>query len=278
MMPKKPKPIYFVSDPNSDRPAPGYRRLVAELPFLGNTAAVALDTPEARIGLADIMPAAWAISEHLTDLAVAEVLARGETIPCRKGCKECCRAFLVTCSPPEAFRILDDIQSLSPPARRRFLSSLSSAADQYAKSGVAQAAARNSDDHNAASNVELSAAYWRKTCFDCPILRDGACGLYGSRPTACREFLVTSDPELCTTYKPTRVPIPFSMEMTLSIWAGQIEQLKPTLVPLPNILAWSGNKTTRAARTWRAIGAVQSFLDILTDRAKTAADKQEQSP
>ena len=156
------------------------------------------------------------------------------------------------------------------------MTALQSAAVKYAKSGVAQAAAaRDPDDPNAATNIDLSAAYWRETCFDCPMLRDGACSLYGSRPTACREFLVTSDPELCATYKPTRVPLPFSMEMTLAIWAGKVEQLKPTLIPLPNILVWSANKNARASRTWRAPGIVQTFLDVLTDRAETAAAKEQ---
>lgn len=246
-----------------------------DLPFLDGTETVTLDVRDARMGLSGIMPAAWAISEHLTDLAVEREIAQGGEISCRKGCDECCRAYFVTCSPPEAFRILDDVNSLGSSAKQRHLSSLAVAADRYAKSGVAQAAAaRDSDDSNAGSNIDISAAYWRENKFDCPILRDGACSLYESRPTACREFLVTSPAELCASYNPARVPIPFSMEMTLSIWAGRIEQLKPTMIPLVNILAWSTNKATRAARTWRAPQIARTFLEVLTERAETAAERK----
>jgi Fe-S-cluster containining protein len=268
-MPSKPKPICFVSDPDAERPGPGYRRLTADLPVFEETATITLDVPDARVGLADIMPAAWAISEHLTERAVARVHARGETIPCRKGCKACCRSFFVACSPPEVFRMLDDIRALRPPETQRHLLALTASADLYAKSGVVQAAAAMdiSHDQRAATHANLVAAYWRKTSFDCPLLRDDACSLYASRPATCREFLVTSPPELCVTYEQIRVTLPFSMVMALAIWAGQVEQLPPRLVPLPNILVWSANKTTRATRTWRAPAIAQTFLDVLTDRA-----------
>ena len=271
-MPKKSKSIRFVPDPDAGPPPMGYIRLTTSLPFFEDTVQIALDVPDGRMGLADIMPAAWAISEHLTDLTVARVIDRGETIPCAKGCKACCRAYLVTCSPPEAFRLLDDIQSLRTSERQRCLAALQASAEQYARSGVTEACASEDipADQREQAVSNLTAAFWRKTCFDCPILRDGACSLYGSRPTACREFLVTSPPELCAEYKPTRVPLPFSMGMTLSIWAGRIEELKPSLIPVVNVLAWFANKSARATRTWRAPAIVQTFLDVLTKRATTA--------
>ena len=31
----------------------------------------------------------------------------------------------------------------------------------------------------------------------CPFLEDGACSIYEHRPTPCRQYWVTTDPELC---------------------------------------------------------------------------------
>jgi hypothetical protein len=70
---------------------------------------------------------------------------------------------------------------------------------------------------------------------ECPFLVDDACGIYQERPFICRQFLVTSPPELCDDplVKPVRpVPVPIRPLRAMVAATGALTGERERVVPL----------------------------------------------
>ncbi len=75
----------------------------------------------------------------------------------------------------------------------------------------------------------------------CPFLENESCGIHPLRPLSCREYLVTSPPELCN--DPAKngvagVHLPLKMSRALFRMGGELEQDRRGWIPLVFLFAW----------------------------------------
>jgi hypothetical protein len=98
----------------------------------------------------------------------------------------------------------------------------------------------------------------------CPYLEDEMCSIYESRPSACRELLVTSPAELCQDFVRNPVtPLPVSMRITsiLGLVWGTLTDSPPRLIPLPVALEWVERHEEESQRTWPGSSLLDQVLD-----------------
>ncbi len=249
--------------------------LSADVPFAGERLGVAVTVPPGRARLADVVGVARGLCDRFTEVVIRRAAEAGAAVSCFKGCAACCTSFLVPVTVPEAFRLLEDLRELPPGRRRRIEVALAAGTRKIEHADLAEALAGLDPADPAARTrqVDLAGEWWSRERFTCPLLRaaDGACGPYAHRPIPCREFLAVSDPALCAENRETRLRRPFAMHAVLSAWAARMEGTRPTLILLPNLLAWLGDHPLRPRRTWPARELVDAFLATLTEIATRSA-------
>ncbi len=223
-------------------------RARVRLTILGEDREVAVPEPPGKARLADLLPVSRAISDEATSMAVERERAEGRTPSCREGCAACCRQ-LVPISVVEARAIAETVEAL-PDARRkatreRFaeaVAKLEALGLLDAREGPGRAtlrAAGTTSDRKAAW-AEVVARYFSAK-IPCPLLEDERCSLYEQRPLVCREYLVTSAPELCAKLGAARVvPRPLPGSEALATAARELLDEGWPLLPLPLALEWSG--------------------------------------
>lgn len=105
-------------------------------------------------------PASAAAKMQAAFDAAAKVHAPLSKLACKKGCGYCCYG-IVTISAPEAFRLAAWVQARGPDAVAKF------------RAAAAAPAGKTSKERHGAK-------------LPCPLLHDGACSAYATRPIACR--------------------------------------------------------------------------------------------
>jgi Fe-S-cluster containining protein len=148
---------------------------------------------------------------------VAQVEAEGERVSCAKGCSACCRAQPVPITPPEAFALARLVERLPEPRRTAVRSAFAAAVERVRAAGLYDTYMHREQEvtHEAAMAV---ARRYLALAIACPFLKDDACSIYTERPFVCRQYLVTSPPDLCAApldnaVKPVRAPATFAGAM-----------------------------------------------------------------
>jgi Fe-S-cluster containining protein len=261
--------------------APAGRVLVeGQAPYLGQVAVFRAAVPAGPATLADAAPLARAICDDLVRRVIRGVQDAGGKITCSKGCGACCSSFLVPMTVPEAIRLIEELQALSQGRRRRLHPRFLQAERKLAESDLPGQMA-SLDPNDPASTLQqrdLAGKWWSENRFPCPLLAGNDCGLYGSRPIPCREFLALSDPRCCATNTETRVRRPFSMHQVVSAWAAEFEGTRPTLVLMANLLGWWQHNAERAKRTWPGPILIRRLMEILAQTARKAVAGSRRSP
>lgn len=213
--------------------------------LFGEDHALDLPAPAGAATLADLLPAARALSRIATELAVARVEAEGARVTCRAGCAACCRQ-LVPISVVEARALAGAVAAL-PAARRAAVRDRFQAAvraleglgllDPAAPPGRTSLRSALADPRRGWS--EVSARYFAAH-LPCPLLEDERCSLYEDRPLVCREYLVTTPEERCAALGAARaVPRPAPGSEILATAARELTGEPLPLLPLPLALEWS---------------------------------------
>ncbi len=209
-----------------------------------------ITVPDAAVPAAEVMPALQGLVN-----AVVEAAEMGKAISCRKGCGACCRQ-LVPVSRTEGERLLQVIEAM-PPERRQTLEARFAAAEVAIEAGGLK-------ERQGRTDRELSTAYFALGV-PCPFLEEESCSIHPERPLVCREYLVTSPPELCAGPKqegvaPVAVP-------KVSIAARGLQEDNDEWFPLALLLAWARTRPRRVARRtgpdW-----VQRFLKRLSSAGR----------
>jgi Fe-S-cluster containining protein len=167
--------------------------------------------PGKLCGAEALLPDLRRLAGQVTDHAVEAVAKEGQRVSCAKGCGACCRQ-MVPVSPVEA-RELARIVAAMPPARAAAVRERFAAARRRIE--AANLGPQGNPDEDQAVFGPYSLAYFRQGV-PCPFLEDESCSIHPERPLVCREYLVTSPPEVCSTIgagRVRRVPVP------LSVWA-----------------------------------------------------------
>ena len=119
----------------------------------------------------------------------------------------------------------------------------------------------------------------------CIFLEDGACSIYEHRPAACREYLVTSPPELCqdTEKNPVEeLSNPLRAGTVLSILWAKLMGGPVRLIPLPVVFEWVERHRSLLERTWNGLDLFDQALEglgkFLKQSLKSTSGKNPKDP
>jgi Fe-S-cluster containining protein len=225
----------------------------------------AIDVPTGLIPITAIVPVTRRLGDEAAQLEVQRAIEAGQTISCRMGCAACCR-MLVPLSAPEAFALRAYVEQLSTDRQTHLLSRLSDRKDSLKRAGLWDRLNDVAEANRSVPDEELdpiNQSYYALR-IPCPYLEDEMCSIYESRPSACRELLVTSPAELCQDLEQNPVtPLPVSMRISsiLGLVWGTLTSSPPRLIPLPMALEWAERHEEESRRTWSGSSLLDQVLD-----------------
>ena len=147
-----------------------------------------------------LLPLLREMEEEIVDRASRASADRGEPVSCRAGCGACCRQ-IVPISKTEAHVVRELVEAMPEERRATIRARFEQVTKKLEEAGFGDLARgelpRDVRDRKGDAPTELGLAYM-KLGIACPFLEDGSCSIHLDRPLACREYSVTSPPELCT--------------------------------------------------------------------------------
>jgi Fe-S-cluster containining protein len=220
-----------------------------------------VDAPD-RMRLDEVLPVLRKIDDQLIGIAAR---LDGGTVSCAKGCSACCKVQPVPVTPAEAYALLLLVEALPEPRRGAIVERFEQAAARLRESGAAEGYLEGSgagSDAEARANAERYLALG----LACPFLEDDVCGIYGQRPFACREYLVTSPAEYCTDplRKPVK-PVANVLRPAAAVLAVEAEfsGSRPFTIPLTLALIYAVRRREELQRTYPAVLVLNRAVDRL---------------
>lgn len=221
--------------------------------------------PEGPARLDELLPTLRAIDDRLIEAAVASHEAAGEHISCHKGCSACCRVQPVPVTPQEASALARLVDSLPEPRRRTVRAAFAVAVERLRAAGLYDLFMRR-DPTVTREDATAAARGYIELRLACPFLVEEACSIYPDRPFVCRQYFVTSPPELCAApldnpVKPVKAPARFATALLKA--AEAISGRAQYTVPLVLALDYAGENREELARTHdakTAFGKVFGYL------------------
>ena len=218
-----------------------------------------------RARLADIVPAARAISAKITDIATERIYCHRGHIPCHMGCPACC-SYLVSLSIPEVFCFNREVflkpKHLSSHIMRTYLL----AASQIIKHRPPSLPPEQSFSDESANLSELhSLSHWYANLnLVCPFMYNNQCTIYQQRPLVCREHFVTGSVHGCKGGhgEAQVVELPVRMANILCQFTREL-CAADDVVMIPLALAWYEKNKKLDERTWPAVKMVKLFTELV---------------
>lgn len=203
-----------------------------------------LETPDGPHRLVDLAYQVLGLSSVAAEMGERAAARKGAAVSCDKGCGACCRQ-LVPVSPPEAVMLRELVESLDEPRKSTIKHRFVQAVAQLERSGVL----RKLEEAGNPLLYKAEEAYFLQK-IPCPFLENESCGIYESRPSRCREYLVFTPPERCADpyrNKIGRLPVSMHLNEALAwLWASMSGQ-KPRYIPLTLAMKWTKeNQKTQA--------------------------------
>jgi Fe-S-cluster containining protein len=240
-----------------------------DLTIEGTRLAAEISVPTAPARLSELVPLFHSLADAVVGASIKSVESQGRSISCSNGCAACCRQ-LVALPEAEARRIRDLVEGLPEPRRSTIRARFAEAIRRLESSGLVE----RLRDFAALSNQEQN-ALGRDYFFEkiaCPFLEQESCSIYHDRPFACREYFVTSAPELCNNPFDNLVA---GLALPVQVWplivrmgqtASEAGSGPFTWIPLLLVLEWAeahpDHSATRPAPEW-----VQEFFERLCRRS-----------
>ena len=205
----------------------------------GATLRATVQLPASRTTLTELLPILQGIENTILDQVAVEAEAAGRPISCRAGCGACCRQ-LVPLSLFEAEAMTKWLKTLPEDRiaalRQRFHVALSALRDAGVIDRILDGKWMNDEETNTRLNLDYFYAG-----VPCPFLEDESCSIHPIRPLSCREYLVTSSPELCKdpgAHAIAGLQLPVRLSKTLFAFGRHIEKDQRGWIPLVFLLAW----------------------------------------
>jgi len=233
--------------PDAFHPALKIITLAIETPD-GQLPPARVQVPDIPMKLTSLIPPIQQLCNGIVSLAIRREINRGARISCKKECGVCCRQ-LVPLSPPEAFFLLDYVGGFSPERERMIKARFRAIKEAMEADGLIERLKRIGDtqEHKA-----LGGDYFRMGR-PCPFLEDNSCSIHPHRPFSCREYNVTSPPELCQdpiNYGVKPIWIPRSMMAATARLAAELYQTPLVTIPLALALDWAKEHEAYGQRKW----------------------------
>jgi Fe-S-cluster containining protein len=165
------------------------------LSLSGVRVGVEITVPTRAVGLGEVLPAFRSLAGMIVDQAERTEVAEGRKVSCRKGCGACCRQ-LVPIAEVEARQVLALVEGLPEPWRSEVRARFVEASRRLDQAGL-----RDGILHPGRLTLDQARSigmdYFRLG-IACPFLEDESCSIHQDRPIACREYLVTTPAEHCS--------------------------------------------------------------------------------
>jgi Fe-S-cluster containining protein len=171
---------------------------------------VEMTVPAGPVAVEDVLPILHGLGSLFATRATARAEAEGREVSCRAGCGACCRQ-LVPVAPAEARALARLVEALPEPRRERVRRRFDAALDALEPLGLMERLDQNRGDRQRIAREYFAAGV------ACPFLEDEACSIHADRPLSCREYLVTSPPELCAALSPGIEKAPLEARPSLAL-------------------------------------------------------------
>jgi Fe-S-cluster containining protein len=183
----------------------------------GRPVPVEARVPDRAVRFDELLPALRQMDDRLIDAAVADREAAGERVSCSKGCSACCRTQPVPITPPETLALARLVDALPEPRQSAVRAAFAAAVTQLRTADIYDVYMRR-DPAMTRETAIAAVRRYMTLALACPFLVDEACGIYADRPFVCRQYLVTSPPDLCAApldnpVRPVRAPAAFASAM-----------------------------------------------------------------
>ena len=224
-----------------------------------------VEVPTGFVPIVSIVPLLHRLGDAAQALVEQETRDAGRQISCGKGCAACCR-MLVPVSAPEAFALKHYVLTLPEERRHALMSKLADTHVRLQQAGLLDRLMEVAEDDGPRSDDELEPINqdYYALRLPCPFLENECCSIYDHRPSACRELLVTTPPELCLdlAHNPVQ-PLPVSIRMStaLAMLWSDLTASPGKLIPLPIALLWADRHTDEHDRRWPGMVLLEKALD-----------------
>jgi Fe-S-cluster containining protein len=224
-----------------------------------------LEVPAGQITLTQLLPVLQTFDSGIVGHIAAQAAAVGRPVSCRAGCGACCRQ-MVPLSIFEAEALYEWFLTL-PKARqaeleKRFHDGLLALRD----AGILEQLLEKDwlFDMKAVSRISIN---YFHVGVPCPFLENESCSIHPIRPLSCREYIVTSPPELCkdpSVNDVVGVLLPLKPSAALYRLGQQLEEEGRGWFPLIFLLAW-GKKGMKPGDYLTGTGQelLRTFIDQL---------------
>lgn len=202
-----------------------------------------ITAPRGPTRLSGLLPILHEVTNQVVDAAVQDVEKTGERVSCCAGCGACCRQ-LVPIAEVEARDIARVVSEMPEPRQSQVRARFAAAQEKLTAAGLWQRLedrARWTEEEGRSMGMD----YFRAG-LPCPFLENESCSIHPDRPSACREYLVTSPAENCAAPSATNidlVPVPKTWP-AMALFDKRPEG-SPFLrwVPLSLALAWAESQS-----------------------------------
>ncbi len=174
---------------------------------------------------------------------------------------------------PEAFLLYEYLAGQPKDRRESVLARFDSTKEVLHANGFGERSLLP-EENNEKDVVGLAIDYF-KLGLPCPFLEAESCSIHPFRPTACREHLVTSPPEMCSVpgeragtevlyniqIRPVLAPV--SLTQALATLYAQLHGTVPVLLPLPLALDNAAEQREAREMKYPAEDLFSSFFAIL---------------
>ncbi len=225
--------------------------------------------PVGRTTLTQLLPILQNLENVIVDKVGEEARSAGKRISCRAGCGACCRQ-MAPVSLFEAEALSAWMGSL-PEVRRteleqRFQRALSALRD----AGVMEKLLAGDWALDEERTTQLAIDYFHAGVA-CPFLEEESCSIHPMRPLSCREYLVTSPPELCrdpSAHEVSGVRLPMKLSRALYAFGQEMTEDARGWIPLVFLVAWGRRGATPGEYV---AGSGREVLRAFLERAATVS-------
>jgi Fe-S-cluster containining protein len=233
----------------------------------GRPVPVEARVPGRAVRFDELLPALRTMDDRLIDAAVAQSEAAGDRVSCSKGCSACCRTQPVPITPPEAFALARLVDALPEPRQTAVRSAFAGAAEQLRAADIYDIYMQR-DPATTRETALAAVRRYMSLALACPFLENDACSIYLDRPFVCRQYLVTSPPDLCAApldnpVRPVRAPAAFASAMLKA--AETLSGRTQYTVPLVLALDYAAANRGDLERTYEAKAGFGEVMKALKE-------------
>jgi len=198
-----------------------------------------VEVPAGHSTLTELLPIIQKLDSAIVDGIAERAKEMGTPVSCRAGCAACCRQ-MVPVSLFEAEALTAWINTLPEEHRNRLQERFHRALSALRDAGVIDKIL-NSDWALGQEQATNMAIDYFHAGVPCPFLEDENCSIHPIRPLSCREYIVTSPPELCrdpSVHQVSGVELPVKLSRALFAFGQKMEHDPRGWIPLVFLLAW----------------------------------------